>query len=181
MHRVAGLPAATGSGVPNRNHGGTPTAPEDLRFGGAIGVGTGNRVSVNGARSLGRATGSESSFGNGGRATDQTGSKGHRCRVTGGGAIGTGPGNRCRVENGHRPPCLRARRAMCRSRRRLTPGVRVQCPRRCFAGCTRSTSAPTRLVLRTAHAAPVWRAGSYCCYDWSGAQKYAPDPTPALV
>ena len=56
---------------------------------------TGNRVSVNGARTLVRATGAGSSFGNGGRFADKTGSKRHRCRATGSGAIGNEPpGNR---------------------------------------------------------------------------------------
>jgi hypothetical protein len=37
---------------------------------------TGNRVSVNGARTLVQATGAGSNFGNGGRFADKTGSKG---------------------------------------------------------------------------------------------------------
>jgi hypothetical protein len=68
---------------------------------------------VNGAGALGRATGSESNFGNGDRATDQTGSKGHCYRETGGGASrqrSRATGNR--ADTGHRPPSLRARRAM---------------------------------------------------------------------
>jgi hypothetical protein len=54
--------------------------------------GTGNRVSVNGARALVRATGAESSFGNGGRFADKTDSGRHRRRATGGGASGNGTG-----------------------------------------------------------------------------------------
>jgi hypothetical protein len=49
-------------------------------------VGTGNRVSVNGARAVGRATGPGSSSGDGGRATDQTEPGWHRRRETGVGA-----------------------------------------------------------------------------------------------
>ena len=117
-YRAAGLPGATGSEATGRGHGGTPTAPEEP-FGSEAppNEGTGNRVSVNGARTLVRATGAGSSFGNGGRFADKTGSEGHRYRATGGGA------NRSRAagqpakrgQHGHRPPCLRARRAMCRS------------------------------------------------------------------
>jgi hypothetical protein len=44
---------------------------------------TGNRVSVNGARTLVRATGAGSSFGNGGRFADKTGSGRQRDRATG--------------------------------------------------------------------------------------------------
>ena len=77
---------------------------------------TGNRVSVNGARMLVRATGAGSSFGNGGRFADKTGSKGHRFRATGNGAKGCGAGQPATgAKHGHRPPSLRARRAMCRS------------------------------------------------------------------
>jgi len=47
--------------TPAQRHGSTPTAPVGRGVGGAIGVGTGNRVSVNGAGPLGRATGSGSS------------------------------------------------------------------------------------------------------------------------
>src|SRR4029079_10541563 len=94
-----GLPGATGSEATGRGHGGTPTAPEEP-FGSEAppNEGTGNRVSVNGARTLVRATGAGSSFGNGGRFADKTGSEGHRYRATGGGA------NRARAarEPGHR-------------------------------------------------------------------------------
>jgi hypothetical protein len=72
---------------------GTPTAPaEPFGSEASSSDGTGNRVSVNGARTLVRATGAGSSFGNGGRFADKTGPKGHRCRATGGGAIGCGAG-----------------------------------------------------------------------------------------
>jgi type IV secretory pathway TrbL component len=47
---------------------------------------------VNGAGTLVRATGAGSSFGNGGRFADKTGSKRHRYRATGSGAIGCGVG-----------------------------------------------------------------------------------------
>jgi hypothetical protein len=65
---------------------GHPNCTRGRRIGGAIGVGTGNRVSVNGARAVGRATGSESNFGNGGSGDRSDRAGGHRRRVTGGGA-----------------------------------------------------------------------------------------------
>src|SRR5688572_3539008 len=97
--RCTELPASAGGHGQRgtgRGHGGTPTAPEEP-FGSEAppNEGTGNRVSVNGARTLVRATGAGSSFGNGGRFADKTGSKRHRCRATGSGAIGNEPpGNR---------------------------------------------------------------------------------------
>jgi hypothetical protein len=94
---------------------GHPNCSRGRRTGGAIGVGTGNRVSVNGARPLGRATGSESNFGNGGSGNRSDRAGGHRRRATGGGADGNGSGQPETGPNGHRPPSLRARRAMCRS------------------------------------------------------------------
>jgi hypothetical protein len=95
--RLAGGHGQRGTG---RGHGGTPTAPEEP-FGSEASPneGTGNRVSVNGARMLVRATGAGSSFGNGGRFADKTGSKGHRCRATGSGAIGCGAGQPETVAN----------------------------------------------------------------------------------
>ena len=79
---------------------GTPTAPaEPFGSEASSSDGTGNRVSVNGARTLVRATGAGSNFGNGGRFADKTGPKGHRCRATGGGAIGCGAGQPETVAN----------------------------------------------------------------------------------
>jgi hypothetical protein len=96
-HRLAGGHGQRGTG---RGHGGTPTAPEEP-FGSEASSndGTGNRVSVNGARMLVRATGAGSSFGNGGRFADKTDSEGHRYRATGGGAIGCGAGQPETVAN----------------------------------------------------------------------------------
>ena len=110
--RLAGGHGQRGTGPRSREH---PNCSRGQRIGGAIGVGTGNRVSVNGARPLGRATGSESNFGNGGSGNRPDRVGGHRRRATGGGAEATGSGNRQPGHNGHRPPSLRARRAMCRS------------------------------------------------------------------
>jgi hypothetical protein len=120
MHRAAGLPEATGNAATEQvNHGSTPTATE-VRGSGRHDDGTGNRVSVNGATLRDRATDSGATLSTGvGQPTNRL--EGHRHRATGGGAIGNGPGNRKPGHNGHRPPCLRARRAMCRSMRRLTP------------------------------------------------------------
>ena len=87
VHRAAGLPEATGSEAPAEATG----APQLLPRSTSVrrrhrNEGTGNRVSVNGARMLVRATGAGSSFGNGGRFADKTGSGWHRYRVTGDGA-----------------------------------------------------------------------------------------------
>jgi hypothetical protein len=88
--RLAGGHGQRGTG---RGHGGTPTAPEEpIGSEASSNDGTGNRVSVNGARTLVRATGAGSDFGNGGRFADTTGPEGHRYRATGGGAIGCGAG-----------------------------------------------------------------------------------------
>jgi hypothetical protein len=88
MHRGVGSPAATDSGAHwSTGPRGHPNCSRGHQDRGAIGVGTGNRVSVNGARPLGRATGPESNSGNGGSGqTDPDRVGGHRCRVTGGGA-----------------------------------------------------------------------------------------------
>ena len=73
-HRLAGGHGQRGTG---RGHGGTPTAPaEPFGSEASSNDGTGNRVSVNGARTLVRATGAGSSFGNGGRFADKTGPEG---------------------------------------------------------------------------------------------------------
>ena len=115
--RAAGLPEATGSEAPAEATGAPQLHPRTLRSEAPPSDGTGNRVSVNGARTLVRATGAGSSFGNGGRFADKTGSEGHRYRATGGGANRSRAAGQpvTRGQHGHRPPCLRARRAMCRS------------------------------------------------------------------
>ena len=142
--RVTGCGERRGDGA--ARHGGTPTAPEGRRPDGATAIGTGNRVSVNGVRAAGRATGSGSGPRAGqpdlgsapetavGQPTGPSRS-GHRRRATGGGAdrqrsrATGGPGH-----NGHRPPRLAARRAMCRSSGRLTPEDRPVVDRPTFRG-----------------------------------------------
>lgn len=90
---------AAGQRVEHR--GGTPTAPEDTFGPGVTGVGTGNRVSVNGANS-------ETEVGQPIRPSraapipgNRRGRQQQRGRATGD-----------RAANGHRPPSLAARRAM---------------------------------------------------------------------
>ena len=90
--RAAGLPEATGSEAPAEATGAPQLHPRTLRSEAPPSDGTGNRVSVNGARTLVRATGAGSSFGNGGRFADKTDSRWHRRRATGGGASGNGAG-----------------------------------------------------------------------------------------
>jgi hypothetical protein len=87
-YRAAGLPGATGSEAPADPRGHPNCTRGTIGSEASSNEGTGNRVSVNGARTLSRATGAGSSSGNGGRFADQTGSEGHRYRATGGGAIG---------------------------------------------------------------------------------------------
>jgi hypothetical protein len=93
--RAEGQLRCTGTSVRRRlrtaKHGpkvtGAPQLLSRSQDRGAIGDGTGNRVSVNGARPLGRATGPESNSGNGGSGqTDPDRVGGHRRRATGGGA-----------------------------------------------------------------------------------------------
>ena len=78
-------------------------------------------------------------------------------------------------------PHVRPARGRCSRGIHHAGSVRVQCPRRCFAGCTRSTSARTRLVLRTAMPRQFGAREAACCCDWSGIQKHAHDSTSALV
>src|SRR5262245_38462052 len=68
-HRLAG---ATGSEAPAEPRGHPNCSRGTTRSEAPPSEGTGNRVSVNGARALVRATGAGSSSGNGGRFADQT-------------------------------------------------------------------------------------------------------------
>jgi hypothetical protein len=76
MHRVAGLPVITGNEAPAEAVGHPNCSCGTIRSEASSSDGTGNRVSVNGARALVRATGAASNFGNGGRFADKTGPKG---------------------------------------------------------------------------------------------------------
>ena len=114
QHRVAGSPATTGGeATDSSDRGSTPTATSARRFGGATAFGTGNRVSVNGARVASRVRPERDStpFRSLGQPSRRGG--GHRLRFAGVALRGSEPGSPGdRATNGHRPPSLRARRAM---------------------------------------------------------------------